>query len=157
MASTGSSRLRLSIIRCGLARARLALCFPAVASTQAAVLADLAPVQDFHILALIPALFALVDFLPVESLLPVAETDTASMSRAALSSRYAEPAGHYLLLSERYRLCHALRGQRVGTGFPASRNCQFRALNRGVDWILGNDAVKLQRIVDSCFSAASSG
>ena len=86
MASTGSSRLRLSIIRCGLARARLALCFAAVASTQAAVLADLAPVQGFRIPALDPALFALVDFLPVESLLPVAETDTASMSRAALPS-----------------------------------------------------------------------
>ena len=122
-----------------------------------AVLADLRPVQDYHILALDPALFQLVDFLPGECLLPVAETNTASMSRAALASGYAGLAGHYLLLSERYRRCHAQRGQRTGTGFPASRNCLFRELNRGVDWIFSNDAVTLQRIVDRCLSATASG
>ena len=119
------------------------------------VLADLVPVRDFHILALDPTLFAFVDFLPAESLLPVAEINTASMSRVALSSRYTGLAGHYLLLSERYRLRHAARGQRVGTGFPASRNCLFRELNRGIDWIFSNDAVKLQGIVNRYLSASS--
>ena len=32
------------------------------------------------------------------------------------------------------------------TGFISSKNCLFRELNRSVDWIFSNDAVKIQKI-----------
>lgn len=112
-------------------------------------LAQLAPVQDYHLLALDPALFTLVDALPANCLLPVAELNARPLSRAALDNRFAGLAGHYFLLGESLRRRHADAGQVVGSGFPASKNCLFRELNRSVDWIFSNDAVKLQRIVNS--------
>ena len=114
----------------------------------ASLLSSLTPGRDFHMLALDPALFDLVDFLPPESLLPVAELNTDAMSRAALTAEWSGLAGHYLLLTRRLMQQHAGRGQLIGTGFPASRNCLFRELNRGVEWVFSNDAVKLQRIRD---------
>ena len=112
------------------------------------LLAPLTPVKDFHVLALDTALFDFVDFLPAACMLPVAELNTAAMSRAALASEWAGLAGHFLLLTERVQHRHVARGQRIGTGFPASRNCLFRELNRGVEWVFSNDAVKLQDIVN---------
>jgi glycerophosphoryl diester phosphodiesterase len=116
------------------------------------LLDELVPAQDFHVLALTTELFDFVDFLPPHCLLPVAELNTRAMSSAALSGNWSGLAGHYLLLTEALRLKHADRRQKIGTGFPTSKNCLFRELNRGVDWIFSNDAVKLQRIVDRCLS-----
>ncbi len=114
------------------------------------LLAPLTPVEDFHVLALDTALFEFVDFLPAACLLPVAELNTAAMSREALASEWAGLAGHFLLLTRRVQQRHMALGQNIGTGFPASRNCLFRELNRGVEWVFSNDAVKLQRIRDRC-------
>jgi len=112
------------------------------------LLGPLEPVRDFHMLALNPALFEIVDFLPKAALLPVAELNTAAMSRASLANDLAGLAGHYLLMTGQVLQQHRARGQKIGTGFPASKHCLFRELNRGVEWIFTNEAVKLQRIRD---------
>ena len=121
----------------------------------ASLLSSLTPGRDFHVLALDPALFNMVDFLPPESLLPVAELNTDVMSRAALAGEWSGLAGHYLLLTRRLMQEHAGRQQLIGTGFPSSRNCLFRELNRGVEWVFSNDAVKLQRIRDEYLARAA--
>lgn len=110
------------------------------------LLSTLEPIRDFHMLALKPGLFELVDFLPPDSLLPVSELNPGQMSRAAIDHGYAGVAGHYLLVGSRIQRVHTASGQRIGTGFPASRNCLFRELNRDVEWIFSDNAVKLQRI-----------
>lgn len=111
-------------------------------------LADLECGRDFHILALQPELFSLVDFLPPESLLPVAELNVSQLSELAMQKRYAGLSGHYLLLANSRLQRHRGQGQSIGTGFPRSKNCLYRELNRGVDWVFSNDAVALQEIVN---------
>ena len=112
------------------------------------ILSSLEPVRDFHILALDPALFERVDFLPPECFFPVAEINVPKISRHCLNSGYAGMSGHFLLLGNQLKARHERVGQRIGTGFIASRNCLFRELNRGVEWIFSNDAVKIQQIRD---------
>jgi glycerophosphoryl diester phosphodiesterase len=41
---------------------------------------------------------------------------------------------------------HHRQGQKLGTGFIASRYCLYRELDRGVDWIFTNHALKLGAI-----------
>lgn len=116
--------------------------------TLAALLAPLSPVQDYHMLALQADLFDRVDFVPPAACLPVAELNFRQMSQVALDRGYAGLGGHYVLLGKRYFERHTAKNQRLGVGFPRSRNALFRELNRGNDWIFSNDAVKLQNVLD---------
>lgn len=112
------------------------------------LLAPLKPVTDYHILALDPAVFEPLDFLPRESFFPVAETNVQAISAHVIAQGYAGMGGHYLLLNNTLKALHAKHEQRLGTGFPTSKNCLFRELNRGIEWIFSNDAVALQKIRD---------
>ena len=112
------------------------------------LLAPLVPVQDYHMLALDPALFTALDFLPNESFLPVAEINVKVISKQTIECGYGGLGGHYLLLTNALKKSHDAQGQRLGTGFPTSKNCLFRELNRGIEWIFSNDAVALQSIRD---------
>ncbi len=112
------------------------------------LLASLRPVADYHLLALDPAMFRSLDFLPNACFFPVAETNVQTISEQALAHGYAGLGGHYLLLTNALKEKHDAHGQRLGTGFPASKNCLFRELNRGIEWIFSNDAVMLQGILD---------
>jgi glycerophosphoryl diester phosphodiesterase len=74
--------------------------------------------------------------------------NVSTMSTQAIAGGYAGMGGHYLLLTNRVKRNHDAYGQRLGTGFPSSRNALFRELNRGIEWIFSNDAVALQHIRD---------
>ena len=67
-------------------------------------------------------------------------------SRQVIEQDYGGLCGQYLLLSDRLVRLHRARGQKLGTGFPTSRYCFYRELNRGIDWIFTDDAVKLEAI-----------
>ena len=108
--------------------------------------AKLTPGIDFHFLALQSELFSLVEFAGSEACLPVAEYNVGQMSRAAESGQQAGLSGHYLLLGKRVVERHRRLQQKIGTGFPSSRFCFYRELNRGVDWIFTNHALKLAAI-----------
>ena len=112
-------------------------------------LAALKPAEDYHFLALDPDLFQRVRFAPNSSCLPVAELNVQHLSEASLLQNLGGLSGHYLLLRNSLLVKHHQRGQRIGTGFVSSRNCLFRELNRGVRWIFSNDAVRVQKILDS--------
>lgn len=116
--------------------------------TLRSLLAPLEPVTDYHLLALDPALFNPLDFLPSQSLFPVAETNVKAISEQAIAHHYGGLGGHYLLLSNALKKQHDTHNQRLGTGFPTSKNGLFRELNRGIEWIFSNDAVALQGIRD---------
>ena len=120
---------------------------------QQAVLSDLlapfTPCEDFHVLSLDISEFRLVDFVPSRCWLPVAELNVAALSRFALDNGCAGLGGHYVLLHSGVKARHEAQSQRLGTGFPASRNALFRELNRGVEWVFSNDAGKLQGILDA--------
>ena len=40
---------------------------------------------------------------------------------------------------------HHRNGRKIGTGYVRSRNCLFRELNRGVDWIFMDALAKVSR------------
>jgi glycerophosphoryl diester phosphodiesterase len=111
------------------------------------------PQIDYHLMSLTPQMFDLVTFVPSFSFIPIAELNLSEFSRLALQKGLGGVAGHYLLLNNAMLDRHRAQNQKVGTGYPASRNCLFRELNRGVDWIFSNDAVKLQRIVGGLIAA----
>jgi glycerophosphoryl diester phosphodiesterase len=112
------------------------------------LLAPLEPVMDYHLLSLEPEIFDRFDFLPSESFFPVAEINVRAISERATTHKYGGFGGHYLLLNDRLKEHHGTHNQRLGTGFPNSKNALFRELNRGIEWIFSNDAVALQKIRD---------
>ncbi len=111
-----------------------------------ALFSSLDPATDFHILALAADNFGMVDFLPGRALLLVAEYNVRSLSEMALAESYAGISGQYLLISKNTIQKHGRRNQKTGTGFVGSRNCFYRELNRGVEWIFTNHAIKLRCI-----------
>ncbi len=112
----------------------------------AEIFSALEAVRDYHFLALQARALEAAGFAGREACLLVAEVNTARLSRAALEGDYGGLCGHYLLLGSRLLARHRARGQRLGTGFPASRFCFYRELNRGIDWIFTNRAGKLAAI-----------
>ena len=101
---------------------------------------------DFHFLALSLDLFKLVEFSGGKACLPVAELNLADFSREALTRDLAGVCGQYLLVNQDVIQRHHRQTQKLGTGFAASRYCFYRELNRGVDWIFTNHALKLNKI-----------
>jgi len=107
----------------------------------------LRPGVDFHLLALDPALFSRIGFVPPATFLPVAETNTAQLSALALQRGWAGIAGHYLLTSNAVVARHRNAGQQVGTGYIHSQNSLFREINRKVTWMFTNRALAMQEMV----------
>lgn len=110
------------------------------------ILGPLTATVDFHMLALELDLFEVVDFVGSSACIPVAELNIAALSRATLDGDYAGISAQYLLLTGRMIERHRQRGQQAGTGFAASRYCLYRELNRGVQWIFTNHALRLAAI-----------
>jgi len=78
----------------------------------------------------------------------VAELNVTRLSHAAIESGCGGLSGHFYLVNNAVKQRHESAGQRVGTGFISSKNCLFRELNRGIEWIFSNDAVRIQEIRD---------
>ncbi len=120
-------------------------------------LAPLAPAADYHLISLDARLFDPLDWAPAAAFLPIGRLNLGAYSRLALSRGYGGVTGHYLMLTRRMAAAHHRRGQRVGTGFPASANVLFREILRGVDWVFSDRAAELQAVCDRHGGGASSG
>jgi glycerophosphoryl diester phosphodiesterase len=110
---------------------------------------QLTPELDFHLVALNPETFKLINFVPPSTFVPSARLNVKQLSDLALKESYGGIAGHYLLINNGLLGRHHTLNQRIGTGYIRSKNCLFRELNRGVEWIFSNHAVKLQSICNS--------
>jgi glycerophosphoryl diester phosphodiesterase len=109
---------------------------------------SLEPRSDYHLMSLTPHMFDLITFVPASTFIPIATLNMAQLSELALENDYCGVAGHYLLLDNAKLAKHRKKGQHVGTGYPASKNCLFREINRGVEWIFSNNAGELQGIAN---------
>ena len=109
----------------------------------------LTPRIDFHFIALNPEMFTLINFVPSSTFIPSARLNVKRLSDLALMKSYGGIAGHYLFISDGLLNKHLEQNQSVGTGYVRSKNCLFRELNRGVEWIFSNDAIKLRNICNS--------
>ena len=110
--------------------------------------APLKPGADYHLMSLTPHMFDLITFVPPSIFIPIAGLDMARFSKLALEKKYGGVAGHYLLLTDAVLKKHRQKDQRVGTGYPGSKNCLLREINRGVEWIFSNNAGELQEIIN---------
>ena len=111
-------------------------------------LSGLKPIEDYHFVALDTALFEAFAIEPRACCLSVAMQSIAPLSGKTIAGGFGGLTGHFLLLGNKLQRRHEAAGQRVGTGFIRSRFGLYRELNRGVEWVFTNDAVKLQAIVD---------
>ncbi len=119
--------------------------------------ASLTPREDFHFISLAPEMFKKVEFVPPSTFLPVAEFNIYRFSALSRHRNYGGVNGHYLLLTNRLLNKHRRRGQQVGTGFVCSKNCLFREINRGIEWIFSDNAVELQEICDATRRGSAGG
>lgn len=101
---------------------------------------------DYHFLALQPELFELVGFAGAKACVVVAELNIGEMGRVALEREYGGVCAQYMLLNNKAISRHQGYGQQVGSGFAASKYGLFREINRGVDWVFTNHALKLEAI-----------
>lgn len=110
---------------------------------------DLEPRVHFHFLSLSPELFKMIEFVPPNTFLPIAEMNVASIRALSMRENYGGLLGHYLFLTDSILQNHRSLGQKIGTGFVNSKRCLFRELTRGVDWIFSDNAVYLQNICNT--------
>ncbi len=109
---------------------------------------SLEPEQDYHLLSLTPKMFKLIDCFPKSAFVPIARFNFFRLSKLAIEQNYNGLAGHYLFLTASRLKKHWKSQQKVGTGYINSKNCLFRELNRGVEWIFSDNAIELQKIVN---------
>ena len=109
---------------------------------------SLEPEQDYHLLAMTPEMFNQIAFVPKSAFIPIARLNFFHLSKLAIEQNYSGFAGHYLFVTASRMKRHRKSQQKVGTGFINSKNCLFRELNRGVEWIFSDNAVELQQIVN---------
>jgi glycerophosphoryl diester phosphodiesterase len=112
------------------------------------LLSPLVPEADYHLLTLNPDMFGLIECAPRSALLPVAHLNFFQLSKLAIEKGYSGIAGHYLLLTRSRLKMHRAFNQKLATGYVNSKNCLFRELNRGVEWIFSDNAVELQKVVN---------
>ena len=115
----------------------------------------LTPRNDFHFISLRPEMFELIDFVPSTTFVPSARLNVKRLSDKALMNKYGGIAGHYALITDSLLKIHHMQNQCAGTGYICSQNCLCRELNRGVEWIFTNHAVKLQSICDALLKRRS--
>jgi glycerophosphoryl diester phosphodiesterase len=108
----------------------------------------LEPCRDYHLMSLAPEMFDLINFVPPSTFIPIATLNLSQLSQIAFEKDYQGVAGHYFLMTNATLTKHKHKGQKVGTGYPRSRRCLFREINRGVEWIFSNNAGELQAIVN---------
>ncbi len=108
----------------------------------------LQPRTDYHLMSLTPEMFDLITFVTTSAFIPIAVLNMSRLSRLALEKKYGGVAGHYLLLTTAILKKHHQKGQLTGSGYPGSKYCLFREINRGVEWIFSNNAGELQAIVN---------
>lgn len=112
------------------------------------ILIDLEPMEHYHLMALHPHTLTPIIGFPSQSYVAIAYHCPDRFSRWVHPRPWGGLCAHYGLMRNSLIRRHKARGQKVGTAYPSSRNCLFRELNRGVDWIFSNDAGKLQGILD---------
>lgn len=115
--------------------------------------ATLTPQVDYHLISLSPEMFDLIRFVPDSTFMPIAMWNMSRLSQLALDRNMRGIAGHYFLLNDSILSKHLANGQKAGTGYPRSKNCLFRELNRGVEWIFSNNAADLQAIITDLLEA----
>ncbi|MDA8139182.1 MAG: glycerophosphodiester phosphodiesterase [Desulfobacteraceae bacterium] len=112
-------------------------------------LASLRAVTHYHFMALHPMTLDHLRGFPGACLVCIAYYLPYQYSQWVMRNQWGGLCAHYGMMSRAVIAKHHRQGQSIGTAYPSSRNCLFREINRGVDWIFSNHAAALQRIVQN--------
>lgn len=96
------------------------------------------------VLSLVPEMFRALPDLPAGATMGISRANTGAISAEALAARRLGFSGHYALIGADRIAAHHAAGQRVGVGFPASRNVLYREIARGVDYVFTNRALQAE-------------
>ena len=118
------------------------------------LLQNLSAGDDYHFISLNPDMFSYVDFVPKSAMLPVSNINFSSLSEITLNRNLGGLTGHFVLLHRRLQRRHEAAGQKIGVGFPTSKNALFSVLKRDIEWVFTNDASKLKKIRNQFLKAS---
>lgn len=110
-------------------------------------LSPLNAVGDYHLMSLSPDVLEAIHAVPKEAMLPIARFNIAKISRISREQGYGGITGHYLFIWKNLIQTHFKMGQKTGTGFVDSKNCLFRELNRGVEWVFSNRGSEMAQVI----------
>jgi glycerophosphoryl diester phosphodiesterase len=107
------------------------------------VLSSIQAGTDYHLMSFDRDCFENLDFFISSAFVSIANFNVSSIYQKTLSEKWGGLTGHYLLIKG--AMIHGAHQQKVqvGTGFPDSKNTLYREINRGVDWVFTNHALKL--------------
>lgn len=109
-----------------------------------AILHDLTPVKDYHLLSLKDECFQCLSQVPKQALLLVAvHNNVEAFCDLSLSQHYGGVLGHYVLITNKFVQRLLAAKQEVGVGFVDSKNSLYRELNRGISWIFTNNIKRI--------------
>lgn len=111
------------------------------------MLRPLTPLKHFHLLSLYPEYLEAFKSIPKSALIDVFWFNLNEVLQKNINLGHGAVAGYFLFLSQRQ--IHALHAQnrQVGVGYLTSRNSLYREVNRGVDFIFTNHAVRLNEYI----------
>ena len=110
-----------------------------------AALAPAAASHGYHYLCLDAALLDQLPGISAPKTLTVGRFNIDEVGREALARGRAGIGGHYALMPDALVQRQRGAGRHVASGYPDSASVLRRELNRGVDWIVSNDALRMQR------------
>lgn len=111
----------------------------------------LTPVNDYHLITLDEKLLPLLEqYFPKKALFPVAtQTNFLKFYKIALEKKYAGWLGHYLFINKKQIKNLKNNKQISGVGFIASKNSLYREINRGINYIFTDNAIKILEILEN--------
>lgn len=115
----------------------------------AQTLQNLTPCKDFHLLTLQESTFKKLRCFPRQSLLLVAvHNNVKKFCELSIREGYGGVLGNYLLLTNRVLKFLQDANRLFGVGFVDSKNSLYRELNRGVQWLFTNEAMKINQYLN---------
>ena len=109
------------------------------------ILTPVIPQNGFHLLSFDSNVFNALMAFPPAVFIPIARLNAAHLDQQVVKNGYGGLSGHYLLFSKRLVKRQHHSGKKAGTGFINSQRCLFREVNRGVDWLFSDCAVRMQQ------------
>lgn len=112
------------------------------------IFANLTPAQDYYCFSFDPDLLDLLTFAPNHAKHIIGTVKLAQLTQLAEQRQWGGIGSHYLLMNAALIQQNRLAKRKISTGFPCSENSLKREINRGADWLLCDNPLEMQQLLD---------